>query len=91
MDNVLPKAKHKFFLTASIEERAKRRYEDNIKRGIGTNLEKLVDEIKRRDHIDTTREHSPLKPAADAVIIDTSDLSIEEVVRIITTKIREEV
>ncbi len=89
--NVLPNAKHKFFLTASIEERAKRRYEDNIKRGIGTNLEKLVDEIKRRDHIDTTREHSPLKPAADAVIIDTSDLSIEEVVRIITTKIREEV
>lgn len=89
--NVLPNAQFKFFLTASIEERARRRYEDNIRRGIGTNLEKLVDEIKRRDHIDTTRKHSPLKPADDAVIIDTSDLSIEEVVNVLTTKIREEV
>lgn len=87
---VLPKANYKFFLTASIEERANRRLTDNIKRGIETDLEKLKTEIARRDYLDTTRKHSPLKAADDAVIIDTSHLSIKEVVSSITLRIREE-
>ncbi len=87
---VLPNADYKFFLTASIDERANRRLEDNLKRGIKTDLEKLKTEIARRDYLDTTREHSPLKAAEDAVIIDTSNLTIDEVVSSITLRIREE-
>jgi len=87
---VLPKADFKFFLTASIEERANRRHLDNEKRGIQTDLQKLKTEIARRDHLDTTRTHSPLKAADDAVIIDTSHLTIQEVVSSITLRIREE-
>lgn len=87
---VLPNADYKFFLTASIEERANRRLEDNEKRGIKTDLEKLKTEIARRDYLDTTREHSPLRTADDAVIIDTSHLTIQEVVSSITLRIREE-
>ncbi|AIO19355.1 Cytidylate kinase [Candidatus Izimaplasma bacterium HR1] len=87
---VLPKANYKFFLTASIDERANRRQLDNEKRGLKSNLDLLKTEIARRDHFDTTREHSPLKAADDAVIIDTSHLTIEEVVSSITLRIREE-
>lgn len=87
---VLPNADYKFFLTASIDERANRRLEDNLKRGIKTDLERLKTEIARRDYLDTTREHSPLKAADDAVILDTSHLSIDEVVSSITLRIREE-
>ncbi len=86
---VLPDADFKFFLTASIEERAKRRHEDNLARGIASDIEQLKQEITRRDHLDTTREHSPLRPAADAIIVDTSDMTIAEVVDMITDKIRE--
>jgi len=88
--NVLPDATYKFFLTASIETRAKRRHMDNLNRGIKSDVERLQKEIKRRDHLDQTRKHSPLKPAEDAEIIDTSDLSIDQVVNLITGKIREE-
>lgn len=87
---VLPNADYKFFLTASIEERANRRQLDNEKRGIKSNLELLKSEIARRDYLDTTREHSPLKAADDAVIMDTSHSTIEEVVASITLRIREE-
>jgi cytidylate kinase len=87
--NVLPQATYKFFLTASIEERAKRRHEDNIQRGIESNIKQLLEEITRRDYLDTTREHSPLRPASDARIIDTSHMSIDDVVHLITTTIRE--
>lgn len=86
---VLPNAKYKFFLTASIEKRAERRQIDNEQRGISSSIELLREEIARRDYLDTTREFSPLRPASDAIIIDTSDLTIDEVVKIITDKIRE--
>lgn len=87
---VLPNANYKFFITANVETRAKRRHLDNLKRNIPSDLETLKEEIIRRDHIDQTRKHSPLKPADDAEIIDTSNLTIEEVVSLITGKIREE-
>lgn len=86
---VLPNAKFKFFLTASIEERAKRRHIDNENRGITSDFDVLKTEIARRDYLDTTREHSPLKAADDAIIIDTSDLTVQEVIASITLRIRE--
>lgn len=85
---VLPDADFKFFLTASIETRALRRYKDNISRGLKSDMEVLKEKIAQRDHFDSTREHSPLKPAADAIVIDTSDLTIEQVEALITNKIR---
>ncbi len=87
--NVLPNAQFKFFLTASIEQRAKRRYKDNLERGIKSNLDILKERIAERDFLDSTRQHSPLRPAEDAIIIDTSTLSIEQVVALITNKIKE--
>jgi cytidylate kinase len=88
---VLPNARFKFFLTASIEERANRRHKENVSRNIKSDIHVIEEEIKRRDHFDQTRKHSPLRPADDAEIIDTSHLTINEVVSLITEKIREEV
>lgn len=88
--NVLPNAEYKFFLTASINKRAERRHIDNLERGIVSDPFKLEIEIERRDYLDTNRIHSPLKVASDAIRIDTSDLNIEQVVMLITNKVREE-
>jgi cytidylate kinase (EC 2.7.4.14) len=76
---VLPDAEVKIFLKASVEERARRRHEENLRRGIPSSLEQIKEEIKRRDKIDTEREIAPLKKADDAVEIDTTSLTIEEV------------
>jgi len=78
--HVLPDAEVKIFLLASVEERAKRRYEENMKKGIPTDLETLIKEIEKRDKLDSEREVAPLKKAEDAVEIDTTSLSIPEVV-----------
>lgn len=76
---VLPKADFKFFFIASPEIRAQRRYDENIARGINTQtFEELKQDIIRRDEYDSTREHSPLKQADDAIAVDTGLLSIEE-------------
>jgi cytidylate kinase len=85
---VLQDADFKFYLTASIETRANRRYEDNLKRGIKSDINILREKIAARDAFDSSREHSPLKPAEDAIIIDTSDLDISQVVALITNRIR---
>ncbi len=77
---VFPDAQAKVFLTASAEERARRRYKQLIDKGISANLAALLRDINERDERDSQRSVSPLKPAADAVIIDTSDLSIDQVV-----------
>ena len=77
---VLPKATVKIFLTASAEVRAKRRTDELIAKGQKANYEQTLKEIKQRDHQDSTRPIAPLKQAHDAVLLDTSDLSIEEVV-----------
>jgi cytidylate kinase len=78
--HVLPDAEVKIFLKASVEERAKRRHAENIARGFPSDLETLKKEIARRDQIDSEREVAPLKKAEDAIEIDTTSLSIEEVV-----------
>lgn len=77
---VLPNATVKVFLDASVEERAKRRYSENLEKGFKSDYDTLVKEIKERDYYDSNRETSPLKKAADAVRIDTTSLTIEEVI-----------
>ncbi len=78
--HVLPKAKYKFFLTATVDERARRRALELSLKGFPSNIEDMKREIIKRDDIDTTRKASPLKAAVDAKIIDTTNLSIDEVV-----------
>ncbi|GEP22697.1 MAG: (d)CMP kinase [Lentilactobacillus diolivorans] len=77
---VLPDAEVKIFLVASVEERAQRRYKENIQKGINTPLDELQLEIEARDYKDSHRKISPLTKAKDAIEIDTTSLSIEEVV-----------
>ncbi|MCY7774094.1 (d)CMP kinase [Bacillus licheniformis] len=77
--HVLPNAEVKIFLLASVEERAKRRFEENVKKGYNVNYETLAEEIRRRDKLDSEREISPLKKADDALEIDTTSLTIDEV------------
>ncbi len=77
---VFPNARCKFFLTASPEERARRRYEELVQRGETIDKNAVAKEMEKRDQQDSTRSIAPLKPAPDAVIIDTTHLSIEEVV-----------
>ena len=77
---VLPEAKLKIYLDASAEERANRRYKELIARGEAAQYENILAGIKKRDEINSTRQIAPLKPARDAVIIDTDKLSIEQVV-----------
>lgn len=76
---VLPQASLKVFLTATVEERARRRFEE-VKNKTETTFEEIKKQIEDRDHADETREHDPLIPANDAVHIDTTKLSIDEVV-----------
>ncbi|VEU82564.1 (d)CMP kinase [Acholeplasma hippikon] len=77
---VLPNANLKIFLTAKVEERAKRRQLEKIKKGHNVEFEKLVEEIQIRDQKDSTRKESPLKKADDAIEIDTTNLDINQVV-----------
>ncbi|KXT69936.1 (d)CMP kinase [Streptococcus cristatus] len=83
---VLPDAELKIFLVASVEERAERRYKENLGKGIPTDLETLKREIAERDYKDSHREVSPLKPAADSIHFDTTGIGIAEVVKFIEEK-----
>ena len=81
---VFPNAAVKVFMTASAEERARRRVKQNENRGIGdTDFDTVLADIIKRDEIDSSRDTSPLRPAEDAVMLDTSDLTIEEAVEFI--------
>jgi cytidylate kinase len=77
---VLPDADVKIFLTASAEVRARRRNEQNVANGLVDDYEAVLAGVKRRDHLDSTREVSPLRAADDALVVDTSDMSESEVV-----------
>ncbi|NLM12357.1 MAG: (d)CMP kinase [Epulopiscium sp.] len=85
--HVLPNASLKIFLTASVEERANRRYKELIQNGIDCSLSKIKEEIEVRDKNDSCREFSPLRKAEDAIEIDTTGKTIEEVVNIIISLI----
>ncbi|MFB8607821.1 (d)CMP kinase [Enterococcus casseliflavus] len=88
---VLPQAEVKIFLVASVEERAQRRFKENQQKGIKTDYETLKEEIQQRDYLDSHREVSPLKQAEDAVRIDTSGLTIEQVIEAIKKTIKEKI
>lgn len=77
---VFPDAVLKIFLTASVEERAQRRYKQLIGKGIDAILPDLLRDLKERDQRDSQRPVSPLKPAEDAVVIDSTDLTLDEVI-----------
>lgn len=77
---VLPDAAVKIFLTASAETRARRRNEQNIAAGLADDYDAVLADVRRRDHLDSTRAVSPLRAAEDAVVVDTSDMSQAEVI-----------
>lgn len=81
--HVLKEATYKFFLVASVEERARRRLIDFVEQGIDMTLEALIQDIERRDYIDSHREISPLRQADDAVLVDTTTMGIDDVVTFI--------
>ncbi len=90
---VLPNAEVKIYQIASVEVRAMRRYKENMEKGIACTYEDIVEDVKKRDRIDSGRAFAPLKPAEDSIEVDTSDMTIEEVVAkitgIINNKIKE--
>lgn len=88
---VLPDAEVKIFLTASVDVRSKRRYFDLLAKGLNADLEQIKKDLILRDHQDSTRIESPLKKAHDAIELDTSHLSIEEVIEAISLIINEKV
>lgn len=89
--HVLPNADVKIFLLASVEERALRRHSENLQKGFPSNLDQLKEEIARRDKIDSEREFAPLKKADDATVIDTTSLTIPQVVEKIMALVHERV
>ena len=85
---VFPDAEHKFFLTASLDEKVRRRAAQYERRGERVDPEAMRREVEARDRVDTQRAVAPLKPAADAVVIDTDNLDVDEVVDLIVRRVR---
>jgi len=88
---VFPKADIKFFMTATAEERANRRYKELVKKDEKISYDDVFDNIKQRDNIDTTRKHSPLLQAEDAILIDNTTISQDEQFALMMRYIKEEV
>lgn len=86
---VLPQAPLKIYLTASVETRAKRRYKELCEKNVTCDLAEIMKDIEERDYRDMHREISPLKQAEDAVLVDSSDMTIDEVVTTIITLAKE--
>ena len=76
--HILPTADFKFYITASAEERARRRYNQELENGINANYEEILQAVKQRDDQYQNRKENPLKPASDAIVIDTTEMSIDE-------------
>lgn len=85
---VFPDAPVKVFVTASVDERARRRHKQLIEKGISVTLESLLRELQERDARDAARSAAPLKAAADAVILDTTDLTIDEAIAFVLERHR---
>lgn len=86
---VLPDADVKIFLTASAEARAHRRNLQNVAEGRGDDYAAVLADVQRRDHLDSTRAVSPLRPAEDAVVVDTSELGLDEVIAVLVALVNE--
>lgn len=85
---MLKDAEYKFFLTASAEERAERRYKELIERGEEISYEEVLSDIEQRDHNDMTRKLNPLRKAEDAMELDSTGLSIDEVIDKVISQIK---
>ena len=88
-EDVLPDAPAKIYLTASVEVRAARRYKELLEKGMKADLKEIEKDIEDRDYRDMHREHSPLKQAEDAVLLDTSSMTLAQVVEEILKIVRE--
>lgn len=88
---VLPDAQVKIYLTADSKVRAKRRFDELTQKGVACDLEQILADVEERDYRDMHREHSPLRQAEDAVLVDSSDMSIEEVIAAILSICEEKV
>jgi cytidylate kinase len=86
--HIFPNAKYKFFLNASAQERGRRRYQELIDKGQSVVLEEIIEDIKKRDYIDSTREVAPLVKADDAIEVDTTSMTIDQVVTYISDMVR---
>ena len=86
---VFPEADVKFFMTASLEVRARRRYRELIEKGVTVSYQEVEDNVRKRDYIDTHREADPLIQTADAVVVDNSHMTIEEELAFMIGKIEE--
>jgi cytidylate kinase len=80
---VLPEAQLKIYLEASVEERARRRYKEILDRGDNADYDQILAGLKKRDKIDSNRQHAPLKPAEDAIVIDTDRISVDDVLDVV--------
>ncbi len=86
---VLPDAKIKIFLTASAEARAERRYKELAEKGQSVDFNALLEEIKQRDYQDSHREIAPLKQAEDAILVDTTNVGLEDAINLVLTTVKE--
>ena len=86
---VFPDADLKFYINASVEERAKRRFAEQKAKGIETALEQVEQEIRERDQMDESREHSPLRTAEDAIVVDTTSMTINQAVNFVLNRVEE--
>ncbi len=86
---VFPDADLKFYINASVEERAKRRYAEQTAQGIETTLKQVEKEIRDRDQMDESREHSPLRAAKDAIVVDTTSMTISQAVDFVLNCVEE--
>jgi cytidylate kinase len=84
---VFPDADLKFYINASVEERAKRRFTEQEAKGIQTTLEQVEQEIRERDQMDESREHSPLRTAEDAIVLDTTGMTINQAVDFVLNRV----
>ena len=85
---VFPDAEVKFFLTASAQERGARRYRELREQGHEVDLRQTIEEVISRDKADSSRQHSPLTQAEDAILVDSTDMTIEEVVEMMARRVR---
>jgi len=85
----LPDAEYKFFLTASLDVRARRRYDELLAKGQTVSLDKVAEDIRIRDENDSFRSFAPLKQAGDAIRIDSTDMTAEEVADCIVRRVKE--
>ena len=86
---VFPDADLKFYISASVEERAKRRFTEQKAQSIETTLEQVEQEIRERDQMDESREHSPLRTAADAIVLDTTSMTVNQAVEFVLNRVKE--